>query len=547
MVFCDSTSSLDCYNTSLFILSTSYPAGGLPLAAMITSDEQESTIQQGLEMIKRVVPSEAFYGCGPDRGPAIVMTDDSSAERNATQKVWPDARLLLCTFHFLQSKWTWLHNANNHVRNEDRQLLMLKTKKLVYASSEMELLSLYSEFQKCELVRKYPNYLAYIQSHWVQRKDWALCYRNHLLVRGNHTNNYAEAGVRIIKELVFNRVKAYNLVQMFCFVTECLEMYYSRKLLSVAHNRVDRYISLKYQGMKCTGIGAEKITMLDKDEQTYLVESQTERGVKYLVDMSVGICSCTGRQDGSPCSHQAAIVKHLGVPSVNCIPTLSLSTRQQIAMIAIGNKAIRESQFYASLHQEKLESVSNVTMEPSSEDFLGPAWDLIQSSLAEISEDENSTKSSNDNDQLMESLEQRITEFTADITARANDTPAIAQAMHTFLRRYDNITKSGTFATARLSSALHRFGWVFGGNTSSSQEGHLRRGRRIPINAKSAGRRRGKVSRGKGKILQGRPKGMKVATYPDIHNMCVKKPPKGKRKHSLQSSIVRETQNTGKW
>ena len=141
----------------------------------------------------------------------------------------------------------------------------------------------------------------------------------------------------------------------------------------------------------------------------------------------------------------------------------------------------------------------------------------------------------------MESLEQRISEFTADITARAKDTPAIAQAMLTFLSRYDNITKSATFATARLSSALHRFGWVFGGNTSSSQGGHLRRGRRIPINAKSAGRRRGKVSIGKGKILQGRPKGMKVATYPNVHNMRVKKPPKGKRKHSLQSSIVQGT------
>ena len=88
----------------------------------------------------------------------------------------------------------------------------------------------------------------------------------------------------------------------------------------------------------------------------------------------------------------------------------------------------------------------------------------------------------------MESLEQRISKFTADIAARAKDTPTIAQAMHTFLSRYDNIMKSTTFATARLSSALHRFGWVFGGNTSSSLGGHLHRGRRIPINAKSAGR-----------------------------------------------------------
>ena len=103
MIFCDSTSSLDRFNSSLFVLSTSYPAGGLPLAAMITSDEQESTIQQGLEMIKEVIPSDAFFGCGAERGPGIMMTDDSTAERNAMQKVWPDAWLLLCTFHFCKA------------------------------------------------------------------------------------------------------------------------------------------------------------------------------------------------------------------------------------------------------------------------------------------------------------------------------------------------------------------------------------------------------------------------------------------------------------
>ena len=58
--------------------------------------------------------------------------------------------------------------------------------------------------------------------------------------------------------------------------------------------------------------------------------------------------------------------------------------------------------------------------------------------------------------------------------------------MQTFLRRYDTITKTGTFVNARITSALHRFGWVFGGSTSSSQGGHFRRGRRIAINAKSA-------------------------------------------------------------
>jgi len=64
MTFCDAKSSLDRFNTSLFILSTSHAAGGLPLGVIMTSDEQEETIRQGLELLKEVLPKNSFYGRG---------------------------------------------------------------------------------------------------------------------------------------------------------------------------------------------------------------------------------------------------------------------------------------------------------------------------------------------------------------------------------------------------------------------------------------------------------------------------------------------------
>ena len=78
MTFCDATSSLDRFNTSLFILSTSHPASGLPLGVIITSDEQEETISQRLELLKEVLPKHSFYGRGVERGPGITMTDVST-------------------------------------------------------------------------------------------------------------------------------------------------------------------------------------------------------------------------------------------------------------------------------------------------------------------------------------------------------------------------------------------------------------------------------------------------------------------------------------
>ena len=106
MVFCDATSSLDRFNSSLFILSNSTYVGALPFGVIMT-DEEQDTIRDGLKLLN---DDHSFYGHGK---PAIVMTDDSSAECNALRMMWPDANLLLCSFHFLQRNWTWLHDGSN--------------------------------------------------------------------------------------------------------------------------------------------------------------------------------------------------------------------------------------------------------------------------------------------------------------------------------------------------------------------------------------------------------------------------------------------------
>ena len=249
MVFCDSTSTLDRLNTSMFILSTSTPTSGIPLGVMITSDEQQTTIKSCLEMLAEILPGKAFHGKGTSQGPSVVMIDDSSSEKGAFREFWPNATILMCTFHFLQHRWTWLHDANNRIHNNDRVCLIQKVKGLVYAKSVQDLTAKYQEFSKSPKVTKYPKFLQHMQSLWGRRSDWAHCYHATAMIWGNHTNNYAEAGMCVLKELIFGRVKAYNLIQMFQFVTEIMERYYKSKLLSIAHTRVDRFISLRYQGL----------------------------------------------------------------------------------------------------------------------------------------------------------------------------------------------------------------------------------------------------------------------------------------------------------
>ena len=102
LLFCGSSSSMDRFNTSVFILSTHSVSSHIPLGVILTSDETEKTILCGLELLQSVLPKNAFFGKGPASGTDAVMIDDSSAERGAISKCWPQACVLLCTFHFLQ-------------------------------------------------------------------------------------------------------------------------------------------------------------------------------------------------------------------------------------------------------------------------------------------------------------------------------------------------------------------------------------------------------------------------------------------------------------
>ena len=75
LVFMDSTSNLDELNLKLFLMCTHSPAGGLPLAIFITSNETEETLKMALALVKKCLPENAFFGRGIDQGPDIFLTD----------------------------------------------------------------------------------------------------------------------------------------------------------------------------------------------------------------------------------------------------------------------------------------------------------------------------------------------------------------------------------------------------------------------------------------------------------------------------------------
>ena len=69
----------------------------------------------------------------------------------------------------------------------------------------------FEDFLANSVVKKYPNFLKHAQFLWPCH-----CVRSNVLIHGNNTNNLSEAGVLILKEIVFSHVKAY-IILLKCF------------------------------------------------------------------------------------------------------------------------------------------------------------------------------------------------------------------------------------------------------------------------------------------------------------------------------------------
>ena len=140
---------------------------------------------------------------------------------------------------------------------------------------------------------------------------------------------------------------------MFSFVTEIMEIFYQKKLLSLTNNRIQTYIALRFQGINAQRLDKDDIQA--GDNGWYKVQSQTTRGDYYSVNTHIGFCTCPKGRDGSPCLHQAAVVVQYGEYGLNFITSMSPPARQKLARIVLGDGAIKDPGFYSSIHQESLE------------------------------------------------------------------------------------------------------------------------------------------------------------------------------------------------
>jgi len=198
---------------------------------------------------------------------------------------------------------------------------------------------------------KYPNVLKHIKEMEDTKEEWAMAYRSYLCMRGKYTNNYSEARVRILKDRVFERTRAYNLVQLFQFLSTTLELCFEKRLLDIAHNRPSPHLKLPSEEIRKVKEPAKFERVSDT---VYKFEYMNDCTRSYYVKVELSMCSCPVGINGSPCKHQAFVLQELKIPSVNFVPEYSSECHRLFAVIALGESQTPDMAFFASIHESKI-------------------------------------------------------------------------------------------------------------------------------------------------------------------------------------------------
>lgn len=98
----------------------------------------------------------------------------------------------------------------------------------MYASSPEALEKAVAEL--CNEKDKHPKFVQRLLKFYERKNEWVLLYRQGLVTRQNNTNNYAEATIRVLKDIVLCRTKAFNVVALTEFCISMWEPYLVKKL-----------------------------------------------------------------------------------------------------------------------------------------------------------------------------------------------------------------------------------------------------------------------------------------------------------------------------
>ncbi len=109
---------------------------------------------------------------------------------------------------------------------------------VTYAMSTVIMFHVPKAMRRRDAASQHPRFVRCLQEVFKRREEWTICLQAQLPTRGNHTNNYVESAMKVVKEKVLHRLEAYSVTQSVDSVVTRIEAHYIRRLTDVANNRL---------------------------------------------------------------------------------------------------------------------------------------------------------------------------------------------------------------------------------------------------------------------------------------------------------------------
>ena len=166
-------------------------------------------------------------------------------------------------------------------------------RRLLYSQTSEIFQEVLSEITENPTHQKYPNYVTHMQDNILPRKDeWSLMFRIESELPTNNVNcsNYCEVSFRITKDLKFGRNRAYNLVELV--EIECDDSsYYTQRCVDIASNTLTSRLRNQKSRFVNKTVAIDPTQIIQEEDGTFSVPSETKGDVTYSVDMELRICS----------------------------------------------------------------------------------------------------------------------------------------------------------------------------------------------------------------------------------------------------------------
>mgnify|MGYP001796678642 CR=1 FL=1 len=240
-------------------------------------------------------------------------------------------------------------------------------KALVYTTSFDQYAVKEKEILQSRIVKKYPHFEKHVKTDIIPRKsEWAIsqCMERRLTTHNVNTTNYVEVSFRLTKDNQFNRIRAYNLVELLDIILDD-STYYVMRCLDISGNRISQLKNQKsrYLKKKCK-IDPTKIEKVD--DNAYMVPSERfykDFNKMLIVNVNLSLCECLVGTLHGPCRHKQLVTDHFHISSPDLIPHENPQVCALYYYIATGEE--RDVNWFRSLND-----VDTISLLPPSTDVF---------------------------------------------------------------------------------------------------------------------------------------------------------------------------------